>query len=376
MDERRPAQAGVLLATGWLLLLTVVDVVLSRSIVPDVLFALAPVVACAVLPARPTGVFGLAAVVLTVWSGWWNDVWGDPQQYVRLLDVVLVSAAATAIAVVRVRRERHLARVETIAEAAQHAILPRLPRTTTGVAVAARYVSAAEDAVVGGDLYDACLAGGHTRFVVGDVRGKGLTAVEHAARVIRAFRQAAPVQQDLAGVAGDMDAYLVPFLGDEDFVTALLVDLTDPSRLTLTSCGHPPAVLVHRDGTAEHLDAPVGLPLGLGGGFATVTAAWEPGDRLLLYTDGLSEARDAAGRFLPLLELAPTLAAGTPEEALDRLLEAVRRHVPHRQLGDDLAVVVLERLGADLPGAGPGLGTGETGRDSQPLGGWESLLSS
>ena len=386
MDQRRAARAGALLATAWLLVLTVVDALLPSTVVPDVLFPIAPLVACVVLPARSTAAFGVGAVALTLWSGWWNGLWDQPQQYVRLLEVVLVGAAATAIAVVRVRRERHLDRVEKIAEAAQHAILPRLPRSTTGVAVAARYVSAAQDAVVGGDLYDVCLAGGRTRFVVGDVRGKGLTAVEHAARVIRAFRQAAPVQADLAAVAADMDAYLVPFLGDEDFVTALLVDLTDPSRITLTSCGHPPAVLVRHDGTAEHLEAPVGLPLGLGGGFATATAAWEPGDRLVLYTDGLSEARDRAGRFLPLLDVAPTLASGTPDEALDRLLEAVRRHVPDRELGDDLAVVVLERLGADLPAPGAGqpvadLGTGgpdaaPDGPGSQPVAGWQSVLSS
>jgi serine phosphatase RsbU (regulator of sigma subunit) len=376
MDHRRAAQGSALLAAAWLVLLTVVDVLLPGStVVPDVLFPIAPLVACAVLPARPTTAFGVAAVLLTLWSGWWNDMWGDAQQYVRLLEVVLVSGAASAIAVVRVRRERHLARVEKIADAAQHAILPRLPRATTGVAVAARYVSAAQDAVVGGDLYDVCLAGGHTRFVVGDVRGKGLTAVEHAARVIRAFRQAAPIQGDLAAVAADMDAYLIPFLGDEDFVTAVLVDLTDPTRITVTSCGHPPAVLVHRDGTAEHVEAPVGLPLGLGGGFATATTAWQPGDRLLLYTDGLSEARDASGAFLPVLEVARTLASGTPDEALDRLLEAVQRHVPHRALGDDLAVVVLERLPSEVGVAAPSPVAHEDGSQPQALGGCESVLS-
>jgi serine phosphatase RsbU (regulator of sigma subunit) len=254
---------------------------------------------------------------------------------------------------VRVRRERHLARMEKIAETAQQAILPRLPRTTNGVGVAVRYLSASRDAVVGGDLYDLCRAGGHIRFVVGDVRGKGLAAVEHASRVIRAFRQAAPTHRDLVAVASDMDTYLTPFLAEEDFVTAILVDLSDPDRLTLASCGHPPAVLVRRDGTAELLDVPPGLPLGLGGGFATATVAWEPGDRLLLYTDGLTEARDAEGRFLPLLDLAPMLVLGTPDEALDRLLEQVRRHVPHRELGDDLAVAVLERLGADAPAPAP-----------------------
>ena len=377
MDHRRAAQTGALLATAWLLALTVVDVTLPLDVMPDVLFPIAPLVACAVLPARPTTAFGVGALALTLWSGWWNDAWGDAQQYVRLLEVVLVSAGATVIAVVRVRRERHLARVETIAETAQLAILPQLPRTMTGVAVTARYLSAAQDAVVGGDLYDVCRAGGHVRFVVGDVRGKGLAAVEHAARVIRAFRQAAPIQGTLDAVAVDMDAYLVPFLGEEDFVTALLVDLTDPTRITLTSCGHPPAVLVHPDGTAEHLHVPVGLPLGLGGGFASATVPWQPGDRLLLYTDGLSEARDRAGRFLPLLDLAPTLASGTPDQALDGLLEAVRRHVPHSELGDDLAVVLFERLGtaAPAPGAEPDAAPG-VGRSDLPSLGGQSLLSS
>ena len=64
-------------------------------------------------------------------------------------------------------------------------------------------------------------------------------------------------------------------------------------------------MLIRPDGTAELLTVPPGLPLGLGAGDESVTLSWEAGDRLLLYTDGLSEARDEQGRFLPLLELAP-----------------------------------------------------------------------
>ena len=73
-----------------------------------------------------------------------------------------------------------------------------------------------------------------------------------------------------------------------------------------------------------------------------VTVSWGAGDRLLLYTDGLSEARDEQGRFLPLLELAPTLTASQPDVALDGVLEIVRRHIKGGQLGDDLAIVLLE----------------------------------
>jgi phosphoserine phosphatase RsbU/P len=139
-----------------------------------------------------------------------------------------------------------------------------------------------------------------------------------------------------------MDAYLTPFMGDEDFATALLVDASDRGRVTLLSCGHPPPMLIRPDGTAELLTVPPRLPLGLGGDGEPVTISWGTGDRLLLYTDGLSEAGDEQGHFLPLLELAPTLTASPPDVALDGVLELVRRHIRCGQLGDDLAMVLLE----------------------------------
>jgi len=319
------------------------------NIAPDPLFALAPLAAAAVLSARATAGFAVAAAALVVLSGLDNQKWDTTQQWVLLLDVVLFGALAVVIAEVRVRRERRFAHVATIAEVAQRAVLPSLPSAAADVRVTARYQSAVEDAVVGGDLYDASLVGCRTRFLVGDVRGKGIAAVEQAARVIRAFRQAAAVQTSLPDVAHDMDAYLTPFMGDEDFVTALLVDASFRGRVTFLACGHPPPMLVRPDGTAELLTVPPGLPLGLGAGGEPVTFPWRAGDRVLLYTDGLSEARDERGRFLPLLELAPTLSASPPDVALDGVLEIVRRHVKGGQLGDDLAIVLLENTVGGVP---------------------------
>ena len=150
-----------------------------------------------------------------------------------------------------------------------------------------------------------------------------------------------------------MDRYLLPFLGDEDFATALLVDVTLPDQITMVSCGHPPPLLTGPDGRAELVSVPAGLPLGLGGDFESVTLEWRPGERLLMYTDGVSEARDSHGEFLPLLDLSSELSGSTLEAALDGLLERVHGHVPDGRLGDDLAVVLLENVSgtvaADYP---------------------------
>ena len=350
MTNSRAARLGASIAVAWLLVLSVADLAAPPDIVPDPLFALAPLTAAAVMSARVTAGFAAAAVALVVLSGLYNQNWDTAQQWVLLLDVVLVGAAAVVIAEVRVRRERRFGHVATIAEVAQRAVLPTLPSAAADVRVTARYQSAVEDALVGGDLYDCSLVGARVRFLVGDVRGKGLAAVEQAARVIRAFRQAAATETELPAVARDMDAYLTPFMGDEDFATALLVDASHPGWVTLLACGHPPPMLIRPDGTAELWNVPPGLPLGLGAGGDAVTVSWGAGDRLLLYTDGLSEARDEQGRFLPLLELAPTLTGSQPDVALDGVLEIVRGHVKGGQLGDDLAIVLLENTAGSLTG--------------------------
>ncbi|MDH2415240.1 PP2C family protein-serine/threonine phosphatase [Nocardioides sp. CER19] len=347
---RVPASRTVMAsAVLWLALVAVADVVLPPHVVPDPLFALSPLIACSVLSPRTTAAFGAAAVALLVASGIGNSTWSTAQQWIRLLDVVVVSLAAVWIAAIRVRREQHTQRIVAIAETAQRVILPTIPTRVDTLATATRYLSAAQDAVVGGDLYDYSFTPMHTRFIVGDVRGSGLPAVEQAARTIRAFRQSAALNQPLTEVAKDMDAYMSQFLPEGEFVTVLLIDLTTPGTITLVSCGHPPPLLVRRDRSATFLESQPSMPLGLSRLFAdsprpqSSTFTWQPGDRLLLYTDGLSEARDATRSFLPLLDLAPQLQAGDLETVLDDLLLQVRSHVPHGAMRDDLAVVLLER---------------------------------
>ncbi len=336
------SRAGAVLAASTLLFLVVIDIVTERSITFSPLFALAPLIACAVLAAVRTALFAAAAFVAVIGSGLWNDNSGSPQHLVRLVDVALIGAVAVAIAVVRVRRERQLTRVTALAEVAQRAVLPVLPAHARRTDIAVRYQAAGEDALIGGDLYDCYHSRSHTRFLLGDVRGKGIGAVEQAARVIRAFRQAAAIQADLDAVAEDISNYLVPFFAEEEFVTALLVDTTDPGRLRLVNAGHPPPLLVHPDGECEFLETDANLPLGLGERYSSDDFAWAAGDRLLLYTDGMSEARDAGGAFLDLRDLGPLLVGHPMEATLDRLMDAVRSHTAQGELNDDVAVLLLE----------------------------------
>jgi serine phosphatase RsbU (regulator of sigma subunit) len=354
MTRDRTQVVGAALAVLVLALLIVLDLSMSPDVVIlTALFGLPPLIACAVVPASGTAAIAVLATLAAELSGAWNDALGTAQHNVRLLNVVLVGAAAVAIAAVRVHRERRFAQVAEIAQVAQRAILPVLPATAGHVAIAARYQSAAGEALVGGDLYDCYVSDRHIRLLVGDVRGKGIAGVEQAARVIRAFRQSAALRSSLVEVAEEMDDYLAGFFDDEEFVTVLLVDVTDPDRLRLVSAGHPGPLLMRTDG-ATILDLPTGLPLGLGlgrlaGAYVEATVTWAGGDRLLMYTDGLSEARDARGEFFRVSSLDADLRSGSVERAIDGVVDAVSQHVPGGRLEDDLALVVVEHL----PGTSP-----------------------
>ncbi|GAB3599487.1 PP2C family protein-serine/threonine phosphatase [Angustibacter peucedani] len=355
MSERRRERVARSLAAVWLLAVLVAVLVAGRE--PTIVLAgfsiMAPLIAAAAVPANGTGAFGAAAIALSVFGGAWTSTLDSPQSTIRIINVALVSVAAVVIAEVRERRERQYARVARIAEVAQRTILPVVPAEVGPVRTAARYVAAGQEALVGGDLFDCFHTSGRTFFVVGDVRGKGVGAVEQAGRVIRAFRQAAAASADLAEVAAEMSRYLVPFLGEEDFATAVLVAV-DEHELTLVSCGHPLPLLIDTQGRGVLLELAPGLPLGLGDVYRSTSVPWTPGTRLLLYTDGLSEARGSNGEFLPIAPLAGRLAAGTVDDAVDGLLRTVVRYTHGQVATDDLAVLLLENTGTRVPEPDPG----------------------
>jgi serine phosphatase RsbU (regulator of sigma subunit) len=283
---------------------------------------------------------------------------------------VLVVTAISAVGAARSRQENQkLADVTSVAEAAQRALLRPLPGQVGPLELGVVYLAAAAEARVGGDLYEVARTQFGIRLIVGDVRGKGLDAVEIAADVLGVFREVAHEVYTLAEVARRIDASLArrPAAPLEEFVTAVLAEI-DPAAgsLTIYNCGHPPPIVLTRgtrgggDGqdaasqpqvTTVEVPSPA-LPLRLlslgdcsGAGR---TVALRPGDALLLYTDGVTEARDSRREFYPLTDRVAKLAAvagNSPADLLDRLRDDLLRHVG-APLDDDAAMLLAQAPGA------------------------------
>jgi serine phosphatase RsbU (regulator of sigma subunit) len=237
------------------------------------------------------------------------------------------------------------------AQACQPALLAPLPRIS-GISIAARYRSATPGAWTGGDLYEVIPTAHGTRVIIGDVRGQGLDAAVLARRVLSAFQRSAAAVPALGQVAGEISRAIQPHLGEEDFITAVLAQIAPGGKLTVVNCGHHPPLL-HRGGVLRPLAGQTaGLPLGLEDHFTAFTTHWQPGDRLLLYTDGLVESRNRHGDFLPQDLIAAALLAADCDQALDTLLAAMRRHTGGHG-HDDIALLLLEH-GTD-PATAPGI---------------------
>ncbi|MFI0714801.1 PP2C family protein-serine/threonine phosphatase [Streptomyces inhibens] len=144
---------------------------------------------------------------------------------------------------------------------------------------------------------------------------------------------------------------------DETFATVALLDIPDHWPVLRTiSCGHPPALLLREGQVITLHPRRPALPIGLGslvGGpdYEVETFPFEPGDLLLLYTDGVTEARDDKGRFYPLVERAGAWSGCSPQLLLRQLRADLLVHTRGR-LGDDAAAVAVRRLPGPSPRAG------------------------
>jgi phosphoserine phosphatase RsbU/P len=232
-----------------------------------------------------------------------------------------------------------------LARQIQRSILPAVTPTVPGLRLAARYLPMGD---VAGDFYDFQENGSDgLGLIVADVSGHGIPAALVASMVKVAFAAEAERLQDPGLVLQNMNRTLCGKF-ERTYVTACCGMLTDSGRrLTYSLAGHPAPMLRRSDGRLERLEQG-GMPLTFDpeAAYPGAEVALEPGDRLLLFTDGLLEAPNARDEFFGDARLAQALEAGaslTAEALADRLLGELRSWVgPDAPLHDDVTLVVVE----------------------------------
>ncbi|WP_433858634.1 PP2C family protein-serine/threonine phosphatase [Streptomyces kronopolitis] len=206
----------------------------------------------------------------------------------------------------RVQAEADRARLQDALAVLQQSLLPDALPAIPGVETAAHYHTASPDRL-GGDFYDVFpLHGDRFGFFLGDVCGKGPRAAAVTSLTRYTLRAAALHDPDPVSALTTLNKVLharYSGTGDPRYCTAVFGTLapdaaTGQLTIHLASGGHPPVLVLRADGTADYLPTPGGLLVGVlpDARFTTATTVLSPGDTLLLYTDGLTEARTGTDR--------------------------------------------------------------------------------
>nr|WP_329107796.1 PP2C family protein-serine/threonine phosphatase [Streptomyces sp. NBC_01439] len=339
----------------------VFDVLTPPSFTGSPFFTAAPLTAAPLFTFWATALTGSLAVFAVFVLHVLNGTSWKVEALTELVTVLTVAGLALLINRMVRRSGERLASARGIAEAAQRAVLPKPAERIGGLHVSAWYEAAQADAFIGGDLYAVQETPYGVRLAVGDVRGKGLGAVEAVAVVLGAFREAADTEPTLEELAQRLERALAREGTRRDsldvvegFTTCVLGEIPPGvSVLRLLNRGHPEPLLLHANGELAVLaPAEPALPLGMGelGGWPDLVQEWAfpEGTTLLLYTDGLTEARDGAGDFYdPADRLRGRIFPG-PQALLSALSSDVRRHTGGGAT-DDMALLAVGRPGEREP---------------------------
>ena len=364
-DVRQPWQSShllLLIPVALIVLITLADVVTPTDIALSPTLAIAPAITASFEGPRATAAIGALTVAAQAFVGWEHDLLLSRRILVPMVALAILSSVVVFFCVARERQRRQLAQVRTVAEAAQHVLLWPLPTRLGPLQLACLYQAAEAEAEIGGDLYAAARTDSAARVMIGDVRGKGLPALGEAALLLGAFREAAHQHASLPRLAAALERSIARYLADfepedeagERFVTALLLEIPDEEPVVrITSCGHLAPMLLGPNATVTvpnlHPTPPLGIGLTDPDDHTLDVLPFGPGDTLLLYTDGIIEARDQHGAFYPLAERAAEWA----DHSLKALLHHIQRDlIAHTggSLGDDVALIAIRRTPIPHPG--------------------------
>ncbi|MFJ1603306.1 PP2C family protein-serine/threonine phosphatase [Streptomyces sp. NPDC088253] len=343
-----------LLPAVLLLIAVLIDLSTPRTVSAAALYAAAILSAAPLLSLRGTVLTGVFALLVD-WMMF--RYFGYRRSAIAMSELIMV-ATVTVIAGflnrVLYHRKVQLESVRDIAAAVQRAVLPQPPDRIGSLRFAARYEAARADAQIGGDLYVVVDTPFGVRCVIGDVRGKGMGAVKAVAVGIGTFREAALHEPTLTGLLERLEQAVVLEAQQsgnltelEGFVTGVLVEF--PRRgneVRLVNRGHPAPVLILGDMVRYVEPGRRSLPLGLGaldaGPECVDTVTFPEGASLLLYTDGLTEARDETGTFYDPIGTCTGHRHAGPDALLDALIADHFRHSGGRRT-DDMALLAITR---------------------------------
>lgn len=199
---------------------------------------------------------------------------------------------------------------------------------------------------VGGDLFDHFEQEGRVFFLVGDVSGKGVAAALFMARAKTVFDTVATRERDPGAVLGRLNSSLCQQNDAGMFVTAVCGTLDPKTRVvTFATAGHEPPILVGRDGSSSPLETSGGRVLGLIDldDYPVSTHTLAPGDALVMYTDGVSEAQDVSGNFFgdERLLAVTTRSAGSAACLTAGVLEGVKSFASGAPQSDDITILTI-----------------------------------
>ncbi|MCW2871604.1 MAG: prpB6 [Streptomyces oryziradicis] len=354
----RPSGRGlVAIPLVLIVLIVLADLRTGPNVHLGPLLVIAPAVTASFAKARLTALIGVLAVAAQVFIAVLEGSLTSTNHVAQIIALTLLSAVVVFLCHVQDRRGRALNRARSVAEVAQRVLLRPPPHRIGALRVAWLYMAAEDETQIGGDLFAVARADGPcTRVLIGDVRGKGLASIGEASVVLGAFREGAhrcatlpelvtaveeSVYRDLEEVA---DTEHDP---GEHFITAVLIDIPDHApQAEMINRGHPPPLLVHGEQVTILHTRRSAPPLGVGELHAasprTDPFIFETGDILLLYTDGVTEARSPSGVFYPLAERVASFPACGPDALLYRIHRDLVTHVGAAP-ADDAALLVIER---------------------------------
>ena len=265
----------------------------------------------------------------------------EARSYASLIAELAVTRDAYSDVFSRLRRSRPM----TVAAELQWELLPPLTFATDRIVI----TGALEPShAIGGDTFDYAVNGRTAELAVLDAVGHGLPAALLAAAAVSAYRKARREERPLPEVAAVIDRVIADQFSGSRFATAVLARLDlDSGELRWVNAGHPAPLILRAGAVVDPPSCPPSLPLGLQHGRAEECAVQlHPRDRVLLYTDGIVEARSPHGEFFGEERLADFVvraesAGDAPPETLRQLMRSVMAHQAG-ELQDDASIVLLE----------------------------------